>query len=87
LLFFWRDWLQQRADRVAADLVLLTDSTAVDVILDKCGHPWPPVIPLDKDMGGEASRMSRRHGVVVFLYHVSAEGEVVRYVTSVFVED
>jgi len=47
----------------------------------------PPVIPLDEDLGGEASGMSRGYGVVVFLYHVWAEGEVIRYITLVLVED
>jgi len=72
---------------VAVDLVLLADSTAVDVILDECGHPWPPIIPLDKDLGGKASGVSHRYGVVVFLYHVSVEDEVIGYVTLVLVED
>jgi len=86
-LLFWRDRLEWQADRVAVDLVLLADSTAINIILDKCGHPWPPVIPLDKDLGGKACRMSRGYGVVVFLYHVSAEGEVIGYITLVLVKD
>jgi len=72
---------------VVVDLVLLAYSTAVDVILDEHGHSRPPVIPLDKDLGGKVSGVARRYSVVVFLYHVTAENKVVGYVTSVFVED
>ena len=67
--------------------MLLADSTAINIISDKCGHSQPPVIPLDKDLGGKASGMSSRHSVMVFLYHIAVEGEVVRYVTLVFVKD
>jgi len=72
---------------VAVDLVLLAYSTAVNIISDECGHSWPPVILLDKDLGGKASGVSRRYSVVIFLHHVVAEDEVIRYVTSVLVED
>jgi len=72
---------------VAVDLVLLACSTAVDVISDECGHSRPPVIPLDKDLGGEASGVSCGYSVMVFLHHVTAESEVVGYIASVFVED
>ena len=67
--------------------MLLADSTVIDVVLDNCGHSRPSVILLDKDLGGKASRMSCRHSVMVFLYHIAVEGEVVGYVTSVFVKD
>jgi len=58
-LLFLGDWLEWQTDRVAVDLVLLAYSTAVDVISDECGHSRPPVIPLDKDLGGKASGVSR----------------------------
>jgi len=86
-LLFWGDQLEWRADRVVVDLVLLADSTAINIISDECGHPWPPIIPLNKDLGGKASGVSRRYSVVVFLYHISVEDEVIGYVTSVLVED
>ena len=72
---------------MVVDLVLLAGSTAVDVISDECGHSQPPVIPLDKDLGGEASGVSHGYSVVVFLDHVTAESEVIGNIASVFVED
>ena len=47
----------------------------------------PPVIPLDEDLSGKASGVSRGYGIMVFLYHITAESEVVGYITSVFVEN
>jgi len=54
---------------------------------NECGHSRPPVISLDKDLGGKASGVSHGYSVVVFLYHVAAESEVIRYIASVLVED
>ena len=43
---------------VGVDLVLLTDRTSINKILDKEGKSWPPVVPFEDGLGAKDPHMA-----------------------------
>ena len=46
------------------DLVLLTDRTSINKVLDEGGKPRPPVVPFEDRLGAKDAHMAREGGGV-----------------------
>ena len=43
---------------MGVDLVLLTDRTSINKVLDKGGKSWPPVVPFEDGLGVKDPHMA-----------------------------
>ena len=66
---------------MGVDLVLLTDRTSINKILDKGGKPWPPVVPFEDGLGAKDAHMAREGGGVYGMQECGSGGRGNEYPT------
>ena len=67
------------------DLVLLADCTAIHIFMDEGLHTRPPIIPLNKFLSLESSRVTSSGGIMVTPHNITAEVRVFRNIGPAFV--
>jgi len=72
---------------VGIDFYLLACGAASNIVLDKNGHPWPPVVLADQFKCFQVSEVSSRKGVMVASSDVSSEVFIGGYKASVFTKE
>ena len=53
-----RNWLEWGVRRVSVYFMLLAEGAPFNIVLHKCGKPWPPIVPLDELLSFELSQVS-----------------------------
>jgi hypothetical protein len=65
----------------------LADRTTINVVLDKGGKAWPPVVTREEFLGFETARMTGSWGIVMESDNVATKGDVRRDVRKSFIEE